>query len=281
MKKLLLLLMATPLFAQQPAVHDTIPFTLTEYNNIKLQCVVNQDTLSLKFDSGTTGVLLTYDALAKTRGIDTIKRTNTIKMGGQFWDKQRVYPVVLSGQGTDGRFGWDLFAGKVLEIDYDKSLFIVHNTLPKPGRGWEKFAIEYSNTLFCINGNLEINGKKYPNKFLFDTGYQRTIMLDSGWIAQQHYPKDELPVIKKVIMHNGMGEEVPVITVSNEKLNLGKLSLKDIPVQLMTGVNPAWPGIHILGNEVLKRYNTIFDFKENIVYLKPNTLLNAEYTEKG
>ena len=265
---------------QKPATHDTISFTLTEFNNLKVSAVLNStDTLDLKFDSGTTGLLLTNDAIKqKTRLADPEKPNNSLQMGNMTWDSLRVYPVVLSGQETDGRFGWDLFDGKIVEIDYDKNLFIVHTRAPKISKAYTRFDMEYLNTLFCIQGALEIKNKKYPGRFLFDNGYQRTIMLDTVIMHEQNYPRD-MRVIKTVIMRNGQGKEIPLITVNNEQLKLGKYALFNIPVQLMTAANPARFKTHILGNEVLKRFNTILDFQNNYVYVKPNHLVDLPYID--
>lgn len=267
---------------QRPETHDTIPFTLTEYNNIKVKAVLNKtDTLDLKFDSGTTGLLLTNDAIKNKTHIapsQSLQADKTLQIGNLTWDSLPVYPVVLSGQGTDGRFGWDLFDGKIVEIDYDKSLFIIHSNLSRIDKQYSRFDIEYTHTLFCIQAELQVKDKKYRNRFLFDNGYQRTIMLDTVLMQEQNYPKD-LEVIRKVILRNGQGKEVPVLTVNNERLNLGKQVLLNIPVQLLATANPARFKTHILGNEVLKRFNTILDFQKNYVYLKPNTLINQPYQE--
>lgn len=265
---------------QKPATHDTIPFVLTEFNNLKVKAILNNaDTLDLKFDSGTTGLLLTNETIKnKTHLPNTTINNNSLKIGNQTWDSLEIYPVELSGQGTDGRFGWDLFDGKVVEIDYDKNYFIVHSKLQAISKEYSKFAIEYTHTLFCIQGILQMKSKKYKSRFLFDNGYQRTIMLDTSIMNEQHYPKD-LQVIKKVIMKNGQGKEIPVITVNNEKLILGKEELLNIPVQLMTMSNPARFTTHILGNEVLKRFNTILDFQNNFVYLKLNNLVDLPYKD--
>lgn len=265
---------------QKTETHDTLRFVLTEFNNVKLKAILNKvDTLDLKFDSGTTGLLLTNDAIRnKTHLSSDEKADNTLQIGNLTWDSLRVYPVELSGQGTDGRFGWDLFDGKVVEIDYDKNLFIVHSRLSAISRQYSKFDIEYTHTLFCIQGELQVKNEKFKSRFLFDNGYQRTIMLDTSIMNEQHYPKD-LEIIKKVIMKNGQGKEIPVITVNNERLNLGKQKLLNIPVQLLTTGNPARFKTHILGNEVLKRFNTILDFQNNYVYLKPNSLLDQPYKD--
>lgn len=267
---------------QSPATHDTIPFTLTEFNNIKVKAVLNKvDTLDLKFDSGTTGLLLTNDAIKNKTHLSasqSLKADKTLQIGNLIWDSLPIYPVVLSGQGTDGRFGWDLFDGKIVEIDYDKNIFIVHSRLSHIDKQYSRFAIEYTHTLFCIQAELQVKNKKYRNRFLFDNGYQRTIMLDTVLMQEQNYPKD-LEVIKKVILRNGQGKEVPVLTVNNERLNLGKQVLLNIPVQLLATANPARFKTHILGNEVLKRFNTILDFQKNYVYLKPNTLIDQPYQD--
>ncbi|MGZ3776056.1 MAG: hypothetical protein ACXVI9_00270 [Mucilaginibacter sp.] len=265
---------------QEPAVHDTIPFILTAFNNIKIEAILNKaDTLNLMFDSGTTGLLLTNDAIKnKAHSVNNTSTGNALKIGNLYWDKLQVYPVELTGQGLDGRFGWDLFDGKIVEIDYDKSIFIVHAKLPGISKNWTKLNMEYVHTLFCIRAELQIKNRKYESRFLFDNGYQRTAMLDTLLMKEQGYPKN-VDVIKKVIMKNGQGKEIPVITVNNERLNLGREVLRNIPVQLLATANPARFKTHILGNEVLKRFNTILDFQNNVVYLKSNSLVNVPYKD--
>ncbi len=261
-----------------PEIHDTIPFVLTAYNNIVLKVLLdNKDTVDLKFDAGSTDFRITNDVLKNKLHLSKLE-DHSFKIGSRLWENQRIYPVQLSGQGSDGRFGWNIFDGMVVEIDYDNNRFIVHSRLPYKPKGFSKFAIEYTNGLFCIQGSLQIQKKKFPNRFLFDNGYQKTIMLDTILMREQNYPQD-LPVLKKVIMKNGQGKDVPVITVNNERLNLGNFKLTDIPVQLMTTGNPAGFKTHILGNEVLKRFNTIIDFQKNILYLKPNKLFYAAYAD--
>ncbi len=265
----------------RPEQHDTIPFELTDYNNIKLKVVLDgKDTLNLKFDSGTRDFLLTRETLKDKLHIQNLGGHH-FKIGNCTWENQAIYPVELSGHGTEGRFGWNLFDGKLVEIDYEKRIFIIHSRLARIGKGFDKFTIDYVGGLFCIQGDLEVKKKKYRNKFLFDSGYQRTIMLDADLMREQNFPKDSLDVLKKVVMKNGQGEEIPVLTVHLEKLKLAEANLQDIPVQLLSQENPAGFQVHILGNEILKRFNTILDFQTNVVYLKPNKLFNQSYAEQG
>ncbi|WDF65886.1 hypothetical protein [Flavobacterium sp. KACC 22763] len=262
----------------KPEMHDTIPFVLSEYNNIIFKVKLDdKETLDLKFDSGTSDFLLTNEALDQLK-LSSLKG-HSFKLGNQIWNDQEIFPVELSGQGTVGRFGWNIFDGKIVEIDYDKKLFIVHSKLSKRSKEYVKLDMEFTRTLFCVQGRLQINNTDYNGRFLFDNGYQRTVMLDQQLMKEQQYPKENLPVLKKVILKNGQGEEIPVLTVKNEKFYLGNLCLNDVPVQLLATSNPAQFKTHILGNEVLKRFNTILDFQENKVYLKPNSLWSEPYTE--
>jgi hypothetical protein len=265
---------------QLPVSHDTLRFVLTAFNNLKFRAILNRtDTLNLMFDSGTTGLLLTRECMKrKIHSLDVEKDKNILQVGGLTWKDMRVYPVELSGQETDGRFGWDLFDGKVVEIDYDRCLFIVHTGRPEMAGGYSKLKMDYRHNVFCIDAVLQVKNKKYKGRFLFDNGYQRTIMLDTLMMKEQHFPND-LKVIKRVIMKNGQGMDIPVITVNNEKFTIGKESFLNIPVQLMATTNPARFKTHILGNEVLKRFNTVLDFQSNLVYLKPNKLIGLPYVK--
>ena len=49
--------------------------------------------------------------------------------------------------------------------------------------------------------------------------------------------------------------------------------------QKLSGNNPARFKTHILGNDVLKRFNTILDFQHNYIYLRPNRLVNLPYAD--
>ncbi len=58
-----------------------------------------------------------------------------------------------------------------------------------------------------------------------------------------------------------------------------KICTDNIPVQLISTPNPARFKIHFLGNEFLKRFNTVFDFQNDYVYLKPNSLISLPYAD--
>lgn len=260
--------------------------TLNAHNTIYVKAIFNDtDTLDLNFDSGTTELVLTGETLKnKLNSVPDLYRTlYRLQIGDHIYET-KVYDAVLSGHGTDGRFGWDLFKGKIVELNYDQNLMIVHATLPSYVAGDKKFTkldLEFIEGLLFVAGVLKQNGVTNKQHFLFDTGYQRTAMLDNDLLQQDGFPFEQMPVIKTVIMKGAQGNEIPVVTAGLETLKIGKYKLKNIPVQ-RTVANKPLRGMdtHILGNEVLKRFNIMLDFQRNVVYLKPNHLFHATYTEQ-
>lgn len=272
--------------AQKSIVSDSIPLTINEQNTIIIKAVFNEkDTLYLNFDTGTTELILINDVVKNKLKSDPKLYSSfyNLKIGNTNYST-KVYDAELSGHGTDGRFGWDIFKGKIVELNYDLNLMIIHTALPKNlinNNTFTKLKIEFFEDLFLIESEIKQNNISNKDIFLFDTGYQRTVMLDNDLLKQENFPIEKMKFIKKVIMKGAQGNEIPVITSNLKALKIGKFKLKNIPIQQTTGNKPLKnKNIHILGNEVLKRFNIFLDFQNNFVYLKPNHLFKEKYIDK-
>jgi len=55
----------------------------------------------------------------------------------------------------DGRFGWNLFEGKQVEIDYDRNLLIIHSALPKALKGYVRSKLNFMHSLFVQQAVLK------------------------------------------------------------------------------------------------------------------------------
>ncbi len=270
----------------KPEIHDSIPFRINEQNTIYIQAVFNKkDTLALNFDTGTTDLVLT-DEVLKTKIKSHISLYDTaydLEIGKRCY-KTMVYDAQLTGHDTSGRFGWNLFDGMIVELDYNKNLMLVHSKMPgsiKKDKAYTKLDIKYLSQLFFVTVGMEQNEVEKSYWFLFDTGYQRAIMLDNDLLSKNNFPAEKMDIIKKVMMHGAQGNEIPVITSLLQKMKLGNYELAGVPAQLLT-TNKPMPGteVHILGNEIIKRFNVVLDFQNNIVYLKPNKYFHEQYAEK-
>lgn len=271
---------------------DTLSFEITAANNIIFKTLLNGvDTLDLFFDTGGTGVVLKHSSIKdktsllngknenyKGENYVPLEELNTIALGNLSWDSITIYPVSLQPADTDGNFGWDLFEDKVVELDYDNNQMIVHSSFGKVPKDYSQLEIEYINTLFCIKGDMVVEGQTYANRYLFDTGFQRAVIMDKDLRKENNFPEN-LPVLKESTVRNSEGKAFVNKVVLTDKICFDKACAPQIPVQLLSTPNPARFETHILGNELLKRFNTILDFQNHVVYLKANQLISEPYID--
>ncbi len=284
-KALLLGLCLFSAFKGSSQVSDTLQLHINEHNTIFVKGVLNKkDTLTLNFDTGCTDLIITNDVLKnKLRDSIQLYRTNYPFQLGKAFFNTKVYDAVLTGHGTEGRFGWNFFADKTVELNYDKGIMVIHEQLPLSvlnDKTYTKLPIKIISSVPFIEAEIIQDNVSLKDNFLFDTGYQRTAMLDNEELEKNKFPTDKMKELKRVMMKGAMGNEVPVITSELQTLKIGDLELQNVPVQQIVGSKPMRNhSAHILGNEVLKRFNVFMDYKNGYVYLKFNSLEKVAYIE--
>lgn len=273
--------------------NDTIPFSLTSYNAIKVKAVINNiDTLNLHFDVSSFGFHLTQDAiLKKTRllsnqpdalagrakpNYNKLNKTSKLQIGTVVWNNPEILPTGVTAHEMDGRFGWDLFEGKNVEIDYDHNVLIIRSKLPKSLKGYTRSKIAFIHSLACLKGTFEIEKKNYTGYFSMDTGSEQAIILDSTWASKQNFPQN-LSLIKSSVLSDARGEKYEIKTVLTPIFKIGNFKLANIPTISGVSINSAPLEINYLGNDLLKRFNMVLDFKTDLLYLKPNKLFNLKF----
>ncbi|GAA4906860.1 aspartyl protease family protein [Mucilaginibacter defluvii] len=271
------------------AATDTIPFELTAFNAIKVKCILNNiDTLNMHFDVGSFDFRIIRDAMLNKTHLLTGQRGQTkpdfskadkiskIQMGNTIWNNPEVAINNQTAHEMDGRFGWNLFEGKVVEVNYDKHLLLIHTQLPAYLKGYDKLKLKFIRSFVCVGGSFLINGKRYTGDFLMDTGADRAMILDSSWVARNNFPQN-LKVAKQLEALDPRGVKYPVKAVVAPLYQLGKFRLNNVPALMLSGKNPVGFEINYLGNDLLKRFNLVFDFQHDQLYLKPNVLINSDY----
>lgn len=277
---------------------DTIPFTLSAYNAIHVKAVINaSDTLNLHFDVGSFDFRFTKDAIlhktlllpdrndvltGKSKGdYQHLNPVLSLQMGSITWQNPDVVPTGLTAHDMDGRFGWNLFEGKKVEINYDNNCLIIHSELPKHMKGYVRSELEFMESFVCINGVIKIGANAYPGLFLMDTGSDQAMILDRDWTARQQFPEDSLKLIKSSTLKDPRGVSYETKIVRMPCLKLNGFELRSIPAYLLSGKNPVGFEVNYLGNDLLKRFNMILDFKNDAVYLKPNGLMKLGYRQSS
>ncbi|WP_154402429.1 hypothetical protein [Mucilaginibacter endophyticus] len=273
---------------QTSAKNDTIPFKLTAYNAIAVKAVLNDtDTLNLHFDASSFDFHLTRDAIIKKTKLlpnqadvlagkakpnfNSMNKAQKLQMGTAVWYNQEMLPTGLSSREMDGRFAWNLFEGKQIEVDYDNNRIIIHNKTPKDLKGYERSKIGFIKSFPYATGTFEIAGKKYTGNFTMDTGSDQSLILDSAWVAKNNFPTD-LKLIKSSTISDPRGVKYEMKIVEAPLFRLNGFPTANIPTLILSNKNPLGFEINYLGNGLLKRFNMILDFKNDYLYLKPNKL---------
>jgi hypothetical protein len=275
------------------ATHDTIPFTLTAYNAIKITGIINNtDTLNFHFDISSFGFHVTRDALLNKTALITNKadvlagkakanynklnRVNKLQFANTVWNNPQILPSNLTAHEMDGRIGWNIFEGKQVEVDYDRSLLIIHSRPVKAPKGYVRAPIVFIRSLPCIKGTFTIQKKNYTGYFAMDTGSEQALILDSTWRARQNFPAN-LQLINSFTVSDANGNKHQTKMVIAPKLTFNNSTFTNIPTLLAGTITTSDSEINFLGNDFFKRFNTILDFKNDIIYLKPNKLKNVKY----
>ena len=279
------------------ATHDSIPFILTSFNAIQVKSIINDtDTLNLHFDVGSFDFRLTKDAILKKTKLlsnqpdalagktnpdyNHLNKVFKIQLGKLVWNNPEVVPTGATAHGMDGRFGWNLFEGKIIELDYDHNLLIIHSRLPKTLNSYSKSKMEFIHSFVFIKAAFKKENKKYPGDFLIDTGSDQAIILDSTWASQQNYTEN-LKLIKSSVLRDPRGVKYETKIVLSPLIKIDNFELTNIPAYVLGSKNPVGFKINYLGNDLLKRFNMIMDFKNDYLYLKPHKLMGIKYRENS
>lgn len=270
--------------ARSQGASDTIPFVLTPFNNIYVKAVLNEvDTLNLMFHTGESGATITEEAFDRIlkpdavtsadveswggKGESKILNNNQLQIGNYTFDDLEIWVNKRSGRLTDGKFGPSLFEGKIIELDYNNHLFIVHANLDKKFyKGYQKFKLIQQNGLLFIKGKLNIGQKNLTQLFMIHTGYGGNVLIDDEF-AKEHALGTALKIVDKSILKDSYGNELVTQKATLPAFKIGKHRLKDISISFFSGAIGRQK-ISVLGNGVLKQFNSILDIDKGIIYLK-------------
>jgi hypothetical protein len=273
---------------------DTIPFELGSDNRILIKGSINKGALlNFQFDTGAEGNWL-YESGAKkypnlifsSEGISegqggVIKTKNSLNNRLDFskliWDNIRIDNLGLKSERYDGGIGYKIFEGKILEINYDKSILIAHTNLPKNISEYTKCNFRKIGGLYFIELTLTIDGKEITAWYDFDTGNTFTLSLHSAFVKEN----PNFLSLKKLgeTTSTGIGpQKIYSDKVAMPIIKMGSEKFLEFPVLLQKNETLAF---NICGSEILKRFNIIVDYLNEKIYLKRNKLINTPIKQKS
>lgn len=270
-----------------------IPFTLTKQNNIIIKAKLNgQDTVSLMFHTAANALSLTKDAIEKMKsiqfeGADTVKswggadntsrysKSNSLQIGRRKWSNVPLWENLNSGPGSGGKFGLELFEGKVIEINFDKHILVIRNELPLNLNGYEVLKLVYKDDMMFVDASAKIGDKFFEHPFLMHSGYAGSVLFDDQFTAENQLD-EKLTITSEKHLKDSFGNVLKTKKAIIPSLTIGNIILSDVPVGFFQGAIGRQK-MSIIGGDLLKRFNLLISADRSTLYLKPSKLKGSAY----
>ncbi len=273
-----------------------IPFTLTAADNLSIHATLNAtDELDLMFHTAIDSVSLTKEAIARLSsftvnecvavqswgGTATARQStgNSLQIGELTWRDLTITESDNSGVGTDGKFGPSLFAGKVVEINFDSRELVIHPTLPAMDGSFQRLDLVSRHGAMSVIGELTVGERHYTTEFMLHTGFGGTALLDDEFVRTHNLGADLEPLGESALK-DSYGNEVNTRKVRLPALRFGTTTFTDVPVGIFEGKIGS-QRTSIVGSGLLKRYNLIIDAENHHVYVSPSKLIGAPFAPAG
>ncbi len=274
---------------------DTIPFERTAYNNLLVSAVLNRvDTVKLMFHTASKDVTLTQTSLAKLQSIrfddevggvtswgaasnaSRMSAHNHVQLQGISWPDLPIWDDLNTGQGADGKLGFGLFEGKVVQMDFDHNLMMLTDELPLDLSTYQQLPLTFEKGNMFVTIHCSIDGKRLENRFLIHSGYSGALLFDDEFVVQ-HDLDSLLPAVGEKILHDAFGNAIVSKKVVVPRAEIGSHELIDVAAGFFQGAS-GLQRISILGADILKRFNVVIDAKRTFIYIKPSHLIATPFT---
>lgn len=178
----------------------------------------------------------------------------------------------------DGVIGAPFFERFVVEIDYDRQQI----TFSEPGSAeaqidqrdidWQEISLQISSGVPYLTTQIGIAAQQSVEvKLLVDTGYRGPVSLTPDTHDRIYEPQEYFSTVGQ-----GLSGDVQIKVGMSEFLSVGDLELNHVPVSYSISGGESENGSNgILGNEVLRHFNVVFDYPGERMFVTPNAQFNA------
>ncbi len=260
---------------------------------------VHPDTLNFILDTGSGGISLdstTAEYLKikpvpsdrTIRGIAGIKKVSFINHQKLHFPNLTIdslnfhvnnYELLTSvyGEPINGIIGYSVLSRYILKLDYD-SLKVEF---------WTKGAMKYPrggflfrpliNTLPVQTARIK-DERQINARFLYDLGAGLNMMLSEDFV------KDSAVLHRKRKLYTkqaeGLGGKIDMNMTVIKEVKLGPYRFRNVPIYIFDDAYnvTSYPYLGgLIGNDLLRRFNTILDYEKRNFYLVPNSHFNDPF----
>jgi hypothetical protein len=251
------------------------------------------DTLNFILDSGSSGISLdsgtvSFLKLVPEASDKTIRGIAGIKKVGFLYKKKLNFPgltidtlnfhvndysilTTVYGEQIDGIIGYSVFSRYIVKIDYDslKLEFWSRGTIRYPRGG---FLFKPILSTLPVQFARVKDGTTHTARFLHDIGAGVCLMLSKDFAEDSAVLQKKRKLWAKE--GEGVGGTIDMHLTVVKELKLGPYRFRNVPTYVFEDVYnvTSYPYLGgLIGNDLLRRFNTIINYEKKDIYLVPNS----------
>lgn len=298
----LLLNIISPFKAETIQPIDTIPFEIGADNRIYVTVHINgNENIPLKFllDTGATDIVINSNS-SRTKGIISFNKyvsnnsansseiipatdnSQTIKVGKQVISQLKFISISYPPDIWDGVLGLSFLKNFDVVIDYkQRNIFLYKcgNGNKIASKEYIELDFEYRMGVPVTQIGICINEKTYSVYVEIDSGSDRVFDLNTHFVKNNNLIGTKKPFAISTISGTAINEG-KLLNVFFDYIKIGKITLPRIPGAFSTvknGIQASDTIDGVIGNNLLQRFNQIYDFKNNKIYLEVNDRLYTPF----
>lgn len=225
---------------------------------------------------GSTGFAFTHVARLDVGGASLLgQRNGVIDVSGL----ERIYGMPMGGV-----LGYDFASRFVVVVDYGKrTMSLYANDAKKERSRGEKVRFVLEEGHPHVAGSITVDdGGPIPADFIIDSGAAETANLTTPFVRANRLLERarKTPAPAPAVIPGTEKQFFSQTTVRGHlrSLRLGNVTLTDIPVNLQQGTSGVYASATFsgtIGERILQRFTTTYDYERSVIVLDPN----AEYSK--
>jgi|SRR6218665_870645 len=178
-----------------------------------------------------------------------------------------------NGENFIGIVGYDILRTYFTYIDFDRKEIILDIKPFTDLGGFSKHPFTFGNgiTIPQLTAGIVLsNGTKLEGTVFFDSGASLSLLLNSPFKTTHLAELTGKTISSKV---QDLTRENILQEMAIDSIQLGEHKFSSLPISLSSdqkGVSAYNGYMGILGSRVISRFNIVLDYREKVIYLKPN-----------
>ncbi len=278
-----------------------VPFTQFTGGVVLFKALLEnyKDSLTFILDTGSGGISLDSNTVVALglqaseperiiRGIGGTRKVGFVKnkkltINGLIVDSLDFHIIdygvlsALYGERIDGIAGYSLLSRYIVKINYEtrELAFWTNGTLKYPKGGY--VLRPRISKLPYLPAQIK-DATRHRLNYLFDIGAGLTVLFSDDYIRDSAFLKKKRK--KYLKQGEGLGGKVDFYLSVMKELKIGPYRFRNIPINVFDdefNVTSYPSSGGIVGNDIFRRFNCIFNYRNSEVYIKPNKFFTEPF----